>query len=52
MTIESMKQLVKHFAPNTGIKQLGYLSDILRRSTARKALITTTKIRGASLLRR
>lgn len=30
MTIEGMKQLVKNFAPNTGIKQLSYLGDILR----------------------
>ena len=38
MTIESMKQLVKHFAPNTGIKQLAYLSDILREVYRKKGI--------------
>lgn len=38
MTIESVKQLVKHFAPNTGIKQLSYLSDILREVYRKKGI--------------
>jgi hypothetical protein len=38
MTVESMKQLVKQFAPNTGIKQLGYLTDILREVYQKKGI--------------
>lgn len=30
MTIETMKTLVKSFSPNIGVKQLGYLGDVLK----------------------
>jgi hypothetical protein len=38
-TIESVKELVKQFAPNTGVKQLGYLTDILRDVYAKKGIV-------------
>jgi hypothetical protein len=39
MAIESMRLLVKQFAPNTGTKQLGYLSDILREVYLKKGIV-------------
>ena len=39
MATESIRQLVKQFSPNTGSKQLGYLSDILREVYRKKGII-------------
>lgn len=38
-TIESMRELAKQFNPNTGSKQLGYLSDILREVYLKKGIV-------------
>lgn len=39
MTIESMKALVKAYSPNAGIKQLGYLDEILKMVYADKGVV-------------